>query len=50
MMFNGIVEGYIVDLIKFLNQFNVFRWLFKIYLQENKIYGNMIRKFVDDVS
>lgn len=47
---NGTAEGYIVDLIKLLNQSNVFRRPFKIYPQENKTYGNMIRKLVDDVS
>uniref|UniRef100_K1QYF3 Glutamate receptor n=1 Tax=Magallana gigas TaxID=29159 RepID=K1QYF3_MAGGI len=45
---NGTAEGYIVDLIKLLNQSNVFRRPFKIYPQENKTYGNMIRKLVDD--
>ena len=47
---NGTEEGYIVDLIKLLNQSNVFRRPYIIHTQKNKTYSDMIRKLVADVS
>nr|XP_022321406.1 glutamate receptor 2-like [Crassostrea virginica] len=45
---NGTEEGYIVDLIKLLNQSNVFRRPYIIHTQKNKTYSDMIRKLVAD--
>ncbi|XP_062608142.1 glutamate receptor-like [Saccostrea cucullata] len=45
---NGTTEGYIVDLIKLLNESNVFRRPFEIQTQTNKSFSNLIRKLVDD--